>query len=113
MPHKYQNEFDEPEKWHLSKSVNPITLGVFIFTLLSTVAGAYAYYNKDQQAQNILINTNTEASVRLSREVEHVKELQGASDRRQDEIRGLVHQQLVRVESKLDNIENYLREASR
>ncbi|WP_020208273.1 hypothetical protein [Gilvimarinus chinensis] len=112
MTNKY-TPYDDKERWHLSKSINPLTLGVFAITVLTTVSGAYAYYNKDQQAQNTLISANAATSMRLTREVEHVRELQVASDRRQDEIRGLVREQLTRVESKLDNIENYLRDATK
>lgn len=110
MTNKYA-PYENSEKWHISKAVNPITLAVFLFTLLTSVGGAYAYYNKDQQAQDVHIQANTATGERLSREVAHVKELQVASDRRQDEIRGLVRDQLIRVESKLDNIETYLRES--
>lgn len=101
------------ERWHLSKSINPLSIAVFVLTVTTTYAGAFAYYQKDQEAQNARIGDVEAGVVRLSGEVRHVREIQQVQVNRQDEIRGLVQDQLARVESKLDSIESYLREVSK
>ena len=120
MGNKYQNEFDEPEKWHVSKSINPAVIVTLMLALIGGVGGGYAWYTSKEAVQNasiasnsLQISANAAVDVQLKQEITYIKEMQQLSDQRQDEVRQLVREQLVRVESKLDNIENYLRDASK
>ncbi|MBB04074.1 MAG: hypothetical protein CML03_00880 [Pseudooceanicola sp.] len=120
MSNNHQNDYGEPETWHVSKAINPAAIITFVLAISGGLWGTYTWYEGKEAVQNtsitansLQISANAAIDVQLKQEITYIKEMQKLSDQRQDEVRQLVREQLVRVESKLDNIENYLRDASK